>query len=160
MAGATKPGYLARVPALLTILSAMLYAASFPPLELWPLAWVALAPLLVAATRVRPLAAALHGVLWAYAVCLLIGWPLAGMLSRHFSFPLWLGWIGFVVLVALLVAIHVAAFAAWLAWLSRRGRAGPLAVASGWVASEYLRLHLSGGIPWAFSGYSQVPLAP
>ncbi|MBM4266800.1 MAG: apolipoprotein N-acyltransferase [Deltaproteobacteria bacterium] len=153
-------GYLGAVSALLTLSSALLYSASFPPLELHALAWLALAPLLVVAARERPRVAALHGFLWGWVVCLAIGWPLAGMLSRHLSIAPWLGWVGFAGGATFLVGAHVAVFAAWLSWISAGGRGGPLAIAAGWVVSEWIRLHGSAGIPWALSGYSQVPAAP
>ena len=52
------------VPCALTVLSAVLYAWSFPPAAAYPLAWIALVPLLLAIARVTPRQAAGLGILW------------------------------------------------------------------------------------------------
>ena len=144
------------VSVLLTVVSAALYAASFPPLGLAPLAWVALAPFLVAAVRVRPLGAACLGTLWGVLMGLGVAWWLPAMIAGYFELPAVAGWLGFLVVALGLTAWYVAAFAAWLSWLAERRAMGPLLVAAGWGASELARARLLVGNPWALTAYSQV----
>lgn len=144
-------------PVVLTVGSALLYAASFPPLEAFPLAWLALAPLMVAAAHSSVRRAALLGLGWGYLVCLLVGWPFAPMLSAHLRLPLWFGWLVFLFAAPGLIGLYAAAFASWIAWTGPRGRASPLFIAAAWTAIEFVRHPLSAGIPWAFSGYTQMP---
>lgn len=144
-------------PVVLTVASALLYAASFPPLDAFPLAWIALAPLVVASARSSVSRAALLGLLWGYLVCLLVGWPFAPMLSAHLRLPLWFGWLVFLVAAPALLGLYAGGFASWIAWTAPRGRASPLFVAAAWTGIEFLRHPLSAGIPWAFSGYTQMP---
>ncbi len=144
------------VSVLLTVVSAALYAASFPPLGLAPLAWVALAPFLVAAVRVRPLGAACLGTLWGVLMGFGVAWWLPAMIAGYFELPAVAGWLGFLVVALGLTAWYVAAFAAWLSWLAERRAMGPLLVAAGWGASELARARLLVGNPWALAAYSQV----
>lgn len=145
---------------LLAAVSAALYASSFPPLSLGPLAWVALVPLL-AAIRVSsaggPVRAVWIGGLWGACVCLLTGWPLAAMLSRHLGVSLAVGWLAFVPGAALMFAAPSAAWAAWVGWtIRRRSSIGPFEVAAGWGAYEALRYSVALEIPWSFLATTQV----
>src|SRR5262249_54611774 len=71
-----------QIPTLaLTTLSALAYAAAFPPLS-WSIApWLALAPLLVACGTLSPLRAAMAGMWWAAVAGLGVVWFLPEMLS-------------------------------------------------------------------------------
>lgn len=140
--------------------SALLYAASFPPLEIPLAAWGALVPLMCVSARLTVVRAALAGLMWGVLVCGLVGWPFGSMLSRHLGLSPWYGWAAFFVAAPALVGVHVALFSAWLSFAARTQRATPLVVASAWAATEFLRHHFSAGIPWAFSGYSQLPWLP
>lgn len=144
----------------LTVLSAILYGASFPPLSLAPLIWVALVPLLVAAVRVSPARAACCGLVWGVVAAYAVGWWFPGMMSSYFERPVWLGWVAFVTVSIALAGTYYATFAAWVSWLARRGGASPLMIAAGWGACELARARLWVGNPWALSGYSQVHFAP
>lgn len=143
----------------LTALSAVLYGASFPPWSLAPLAWIALAPLLVAVVRLPPGRAACCGVVWGVVAAYTVGWWFPHMVASYFERPLWLGWVAFFTVSVALAGGYFAAFAAWVSWLARRGGAGPLAVAVAWGACELARSRLWVGNPWALSGYSQVKFA-
>lgn len=140
----------------LTVASALLYAASHPPLAWWPLAWVALIPLLVAVRRVRPLAAAVLGALWGIVVGFATGWVLPGMLADYFGLPVATAWPGAVALYLLLAGVQVAGFAAWLSWIGCRRPVGPLLVAAAWGAMELARGYSPVRCPWALLANSQV----
>jgi apolipoprotein N-acyltransferase len=143
-------------PVVLTLLSAVLYGLCFPPVSLAPLAWIALVPLLAAASRTRPGIAAACGVLWGVAAAYGVGWWFPGMLASFFGLPVLLGWAGFFAVSTLLAGVYFGAFGAWVSWLSRRGAASPLRIAAGWGACEFARATLLVANPWALLGYSQV----
>jgi apolipoprotein N-acyltransferase len=143
----------------LTLLSAGLYAASFPPLSLAPLAWVALAPFFAAVALVRPRRAAVLGCVWGMTVAYGVAWWLPAMVSGYFEASRLVGWSVFLAISVGLAGWYFAAFAAWLSALARRGVAGPLTAAVGWGACEFARSRLLVGNPWALAGYSQVSFA-
>src|SRR5262249_53790120 len=143
----------------LTLLSGVLYAASFPPLSLAPLAWVALAPFFAAVTLVGPRRAAVLGCIWAVTAAYGVAWWLPSMVSGYFQASRLVGWSVLLGIAVGLAGWYFAAFAAWLSALARKGIAGPLTAAVGWGASEFARSRLLIGNPWALAGYSQVPYA-
>src|SRR5690242_10623540 len=106
-------------PFLLTVLSAVLYALSFPPVSFWPLAWVALVPFFLAASTVRPIQAAGYGILWGIIMAYGVGWWFPEMLAHYFKTSLVVGWLGFFAVSSGLIGIYYGAFSAWLSWLSR-----------------------------------------
>jgi apolipoprotein N-acyltransferase len=145
------------LPLLLTGASALLYAAAFPPLGLHPLAWVALVPWLVAASRATPAAAAGLGVVWSLVLGLGVAGWLPGMIERFFDTSAAWGWAGLVGVAVGLCGVHAAVFSAWLAWLARRGAVSPLLVGLGFCTFEYARATWPVANPWALSAVSQVP---
>jgi apolipoprotein N-acyltransferase len=150
---ATRPGLLALVP---VALSAALYSAAFPPLSLDWLAWVALVPLFVAASRLTVPRAAAAGLLWGVLAAYGCGWVLPGMVASYFGLPVAVGWLVFGVVSTLLAGIYFAAFSAWVAWVARARSAGALSVAAAWIVCELGRASLIVGNPWAMLGYSQI----
>jgi apolipoprotein N-acyltransferase len=147
----------ARAPVLLTLVSALLYAAAFPPLGLYPLAWIALAPFLWALGRVGPLAAAGLGLLWSVVLGLGTAYALPGMISGYFETSAALGWAGLVATSLVLSGSYLAPVSAWLSWQSRRAGIHPFAFAAAWGGYEYARAHLLVPSPWALTAYSQLP---
>src|SRR5262245_27522948 len=143
---------------LLTVLSALLYALSFPPVSFFPLAWVALVPFFLSASRVRPVYAAGYGILWGILAAYGVGWWLPEMLADYFAVSLLVGWLGFLGVSIGLIGLYYGAFAAWLSWLVRRQAANPFVITAGWGMCEFARANLLGGNPWMLSGYSQVSL--
>ena len=146
----------AALPILLTLASGVLYSAAFPPLSLYPLGWLALAPFFAASARVRPLHAAALGLLWALCAGFGTAYWMPGMLVEYFGASILEAWAGFLAILVGLVGTYTAGFSAWLAWLVQRGRAGPLAVAAGWATCEFARVHLLVPSPWALSAYAQI----
>jgi apolipoprotein N-acyltransferase len=125
------------------VLSGLLLAAAFPPLDLGPLALVALIPLLWAWRDASPGAAALYGGAAGVAFfAVLVEW------TRYF------GAVAVVPFVLFLSSWWVAAGAA-VGWLGRRGVTGAPVVASVWVLIETGRGRVPfGGIPWGDVGYA------
>jgi apolipoprotein N-acyltransferase len=138
--------------ALLALLSGGLLVLCFPPFGLYPLAWVALVPLLAALARAaRPRQGAWLG--------LLTGLALFGALHRYLLMYGLLPTLGVAVLEALplalfgFVAVHLAA--------GRRALRQAAALAGAWVLAEWLRAHLGGlSLTLGQLGYSQQPSLP
>ena len=127
----------------------LLYVA-FPPADLWPLAWVALLPLLVASARARSPRVSLAVIA-------------AGVLGFHLAGLAWLtpvtkaGWVGLSVILSVFVILPV-----WAArhWRRRFGVHWPVVFAVAYVALEWVRTWLFTGFPWLFLGYTQYKFAP
>jgi apolipoprotein N-acyltransferase len=128
-----------------------LAATGFEPLGLWSLTLLALAGLIA---LIRPAAS------WKQAA--LIGWCfgvghftignnwIATAFTYQANMPAWLGWVA-VVLLSFYLAVYPA-LAALAGWLARRSVPGMvLALAGGWIVSEWLR-------SWVFTGFAWNPL--
>jgi apolipoprotein N-acyltransferase len=123
--------------------SGLLLAAAFPPLDLGPLALVALVPLLWAWRGAGPVAGALYGGAAGIAFFgVLVEW------SRYF------GAVAVVPFVLFLSSWWMLAGAA-VGWLGRRGLTGAPIVAAVWVLVEAGRGRVPfGGFPWGDVGYA------
>ena len=138
--------------ALLAAVSGALLAVCFPPYGLYPLAWVALVPLLAALARVRR---ARQGA----GLGLVTGLVLFGSLHRYLlmygGLPTFL--------VALFQALPVALFGALAVPLSagKHPMRRALALAAAWVLCEWLRANLGGlSLTIGQLGYTQQPVLP
>ena len=153
--------FMARTPAsvltafLAAIISAALLVLSFPNFNLWPLAWVALVPLLLAITS-RPapwgsfLTGWLAGTVFFYGSCYWLTYSMIhyGGMPRPVAYLL-------LIPGALALGLFPGLFAFILARLVRKWGTRPLlAAAFIWVALEWGRLALTGQL-WNAIGYSQ-----
>ena len=137
------------------LVSAALLIISFPDFNLWPLAWIALVPLLlVVARRPRPLHCFclgwLFGTLFFYGSCYWLTYPMihTGGISAWIAFPL-------LVPGAVLVGLFPAVFLLLLARAIRKWGTGALFFAPlFWPALEWARLETTGQL-WNAVGYSQ-----
>jgi apolipoprotein N-acyltransferase len=151
-------------PVLLALLSGALLALSFPRYGHPAVAWIALAPLLLAllrdARRGSPGRGWLLGLL-AGAVYFAgtVYWT-SGVMAQYGDVPMPLA----IVIAGLLVAylaLFPAAFAAAMAWLiGRIGLRALLLAPAVWVATELGRTVIFGGFPWALVGYTQTTVLP
>jgi apolipoprotein N-acyltransferase len=144
-----------RAEASLLIGSALLTVLSFPNFDLWFLAWLSLAPLLVVIIRAKTPARAfvgawLWGVLFFYGSCWWLTYPMIryGQISKWLAYPLFL-------LPIALVAFFPGLFGAFLSRVIQRF--GFLAIVVApliWVSVEWLRYTVTGQL-WNALGYSQ-----
>jgi len=137
---------------LAAVASGLLLALAFPRPGLALLAWVALVPLLLVATR-RPFRCGFAAGLAFYAV--LLYWLNVVMTSFGHLHPLLSG------VAWLLLSAYLALFWGATFWLCRRFRerlSVPLLVSVPlvWTALDYLREFLLTGFPWGALGYSQI----
>jgi apolipoprotein N-acyltransferase len=136
--------------------SGLLYALAFPPAALFPLAWVALAPLCFALARVGPWAGAGLGLLFGAVAGVSLGWWLPGSIAGFFD--LGVAGAGLYAAGAILLCIFpFAGFGAAVSALARRGKFSPFGVALAWGLCEALRVHGPVPTPWALLAYSQAP---
>jgi apolipoprotein N-acyltransferase len=137
------------IPALLVALSALLMWASFPPLGLAPLAFVAPVPFFLALRSVeRPQWALALGFGWGAAFFgLLLNWIMVLGFVAWFPLSILMG------TFTALYAVWVWAFRLWTPWRWFYITIG------GWVVLEFLRGHFPfGGFPWGDIGYPAASL--
>jgi apolipoprotein N-acyltransferase len=143
----------------LTLLSAALYAAAYPPVDARWTATVALAPLLIALRGSTLGQALLLGLLWSLAaMCGGVTDWLVGAVVHYFEQP-WLVGVGMLIGTTLVGAsVEYSAVALFHRNFSRRFRpAGVvIATASAWTAAELCRTRIGFGNPWGFFGYAIV----
>lgn len=164
-----------RGPIILAALSALLLGASFPPVNLTPLSWVALVPLFFSLDNVRSQASIGEHRAGRFALfkrTFFIGW-----LFGFFFFLATVYWvvysmyvyggvplvlsIFFMLLLVSILALYPALFALTWRWTKDFGVLSRLfLVPSAWVGLEYLRGLLFTGFPWAFTGYTQARFNP
>jgi apolipoprotein N-acyltransferase len=145
---------------LLCATSGLLAAAAFPPFSIWPLAWVAWVPLLLALRGRSPRAAFLPGftsglVAWVAT----LPWIVI-VVHVYGHAPL-----AFAVLVLFALSAYLALYpAVWAVGVACAARAGAGACvwlgAGLWVALEFLRTYLLSGFPWAILANSQAGVVP
>jgi apolipoprotein N-acyltransferase len=135
--------------------SALLTVLAFPNFELWFLAWISLAPLLVVVARTRSASRALvagwlWGVIFFYGTCWWLAYPMihfAGI-SAWVAYPL-------LVLPVILGGLFPALFAGLLARVVQRFGDFALFLAPLiWVSTELLRYAVTGQL-WNALAYSQ-----
>jgi apolipoprotein N-acyltransferase len=135
--------------------SALFLILSFPNSDLWPLAWIALAPLFaVVARHAKPARAFVLGWLWGaiffYGTC----WWLTYSMIHYGHLRPWVAYLLLVLPVAL-VALFPALSCLALARLTvRLGPAALFAAPFIWVSLEWARYAITGEM-WNAVGYSQ-----
>jgi apolipoprotein N-acyltransferase len=147
----------------LAVVSALLSAFAYPPLEWSPLAFFGLAPLLVAVRRLRLRDAMLCLFLWGELFSFLVANALPDAVETYFQQPRWLSWAFAIGVWAGTGAVYFLAFGGLQRALAGlRPALQPLAVAAAWVSVELVRARLLTDLdlfvsnPWALVGYSQV----
>ena len=150
-----KPVVSGRVGAALAVLTGVLYFLAFPGMDLWPLAFAAMAPLFIAMRGASPKRAL--GLAWisGFTMTMLGFYWLLGMLQEFSGFPTAL-----CLLFMSLLCGYQAGRIGILGWLygraERRGWPAELAYACAFAASEFLYPLL---FPWYFGATLQrVPL--
>jgi apolipoprotein N-acyltransferase len=135
--------------------SALLTILSFPDFDLWFLAWISVAPLLIVVTQaINSRRAVVAGWVWGtiffYGTC----WWLTYPMIHYAAFPAALAYV-LLLLPVMFVALFPAVFCALLCRLTRRfGTAAVLLSPVVWVSFEWLRYVVTGQL-WNAIGYSQ-----
>jgi apolipoprotein N-acyltransferase len=155
------------VALLLAAVSALLFASAFPPLDWSPLAFVGLAPLLVALRRLRLRDALLCLFVWGELFSFLVANALPDAVETYFLQPRWISWLFASAVWAGTGTIYFVGFGlVYRALAPLRATLQPPAAAAAWVAQELVRGRLLTDLdwfvsnPWALAGYSQVGSPP
>ena len=135
------------------VVSAVLLILSFPGFNLWPLAWVALVPLLVSLEKCKPSRAFLVSYLTGFLFFLgtiywLIYVTLPGMIAVAAYLALYFGIFGL-----LLSSAYKFAFSPVRTDVGKYSLM--LYIPAAWVVIEWLRSNLMTGFPWVLLGHSQ-----
>src|SRR5262249_22447210 len=139
----------------LALSSGLLLVFAFPDWNLWSLAWVGTAPLIMAAVREQRfwrsfLLGTLTGTVFFVGTS---HWVTYSM-HNYGGIPLWLCII-IIVLLAGVLALFTGLFAGVVSWATGRlGGWAMLAAPLAWTAAEWMRLQLTG-MGWNALGYSQ-----
>jgi apolipoprotein N-acyltransferase len=141
--------------ALLALGSGAALALSFPNYNLWLLAWIALAMLVLASCGARPVLSPLYGFLHGivfYPVC--VPW-IDVVMQEYGNVDPWSS-AGILGLMAIAGGIVCSFFSLGVALASRRSKALACALAPFlWVTLEFARTHLPIiGFPWNLTGYA------
>ena len=144
-------------PSIVTLVSASLFATTFPPLELAEFAWIALAPWFAVSSRVSAPRGFALGCLWALGVGAGTAPFLPTTITDFFELNASAA-LAAASAATLATGIWYGAFGAWISLRSRQGAIGPFEVAAAWVVTEWCRCTLPIANPWALSGYSQATL--
>ncbi len=149
-----------------TLLSAGLYVLAFPPFGWSTLAWIALAPLLVALRSCDLRGRLALAALWTLGTGLGLGSWMPEAVAQYTQQPLVVGWLFLLGLTVFTAAPFYAMFAAVYGPVSRLP-ASALFVAAALTAAELARSRLLNGSPIYFGvspggslGYSQAAVLP
>ncbi len=141
------------------LLGGLTLAAAFPKVGWHPLAWVAIAPLLVALTDATPLRAWWYGILFGVAFRAGTLYWVVHAMTRFGGLALPVAVLGVAVLV-----LYLAAFWGLFALVvNRAGADRPRAVlllAATWAGLEYIQSVFLSGFPWALLGYAGAGFLP
>jgi len=135
------------IPTALAVASAVVFWLAFPPAGLWPLACIALVPLVVALRGAQRPTAIYLGA-WAGG---LVFFLLAVSWVRHADAKAWLGWFA--------LAVYLSAYWPAFAWITRRtiqrlGLPATVVVPVVWTGLELVRDYLFTGFAWYFLGHT------
>ncbi len=139
--------------------SLVLYFFSFPPFNLFPLAWVAPLPLfwMTRSLSVRRR----FFIWWLWGFCFFsagLYW-LPGTMKAYSPVSWWQAWCALLAL-ALYLGLFWGVWGWWSSLLKEKGLPFPLALALPLAFLEYLRGHLFTGFPWLLAAHSQASFLP
>ncbi|HUO77005.1 MAG TPA: apolipoprotein N-acyltransferase [Thermodesulfovibrionales bacterium] len=136
-------------------ISGLLLFASFPTIDLFPLAWIALVPLMLSLWDKGPRAAFFSGLLTGTLYFFGTLYWIYHSITYYGSVPFIIS-VVLVLLLSLYLGLYVGLFALVFSLKIRHTRLPALILAPVfWVTLEFIRSYALTGFPWASIGYSQ-----
>lgn len=148
-----------RIEAAGTVLGGAALAFAQPGFGAWPLAWVGIAPLLLAIRGSSPKRAFRLGWLAGIVYYGVILYWIAPTIATYTRIPLPVA-IVLELMLAAVAGVFIAAFAALLEWLAASGISRVIAAPALWIVLEWSRTFFPAAFPWGFVGYSQFEVLP
>lgn len=136
-----------------SIVAGLLLTAAFPRTGAWPLAGIALVPLLLAIRGAGPAEAFRLGWVAGMVHALTLVYWIVHTLGAYGGLPIWVS-VPVLGLLSAYLALYPAAFAAALRGFRTPPALLPPAIPMVWTGLEYVRAHLLTGFPWALLGYA------
>ena len=145
---------------MLSISSGILLIAGFPPFDLYPIAWVALVPLLISLWEKEAKASFMLGSLTGFIFFLgTIYWVFNSMYN-YGHVPAILSSL-ILIMLCIYLGAYIGLFAVIFNSLSNRSRFPSLVtVPVLWVTLEVIRTYVFTGFPWSLLGYTQYKFLP
>jgi len=136
-------------------ISGLLLVLSFPPIDLYPLAWAALVPFILVIHRLPPKEAFKAGFFMGIVYFFGTTYWIYHSMHEYGGMGLVLS-VLIVLALAAYLALYPAVFACIFSARMKRSRMPAVLLAPAlWVSLEYLRSYLFTGFPWSTLGYSQ-----
>lgn len=119
--------------------AALLYAAALPPWNLWPLAFLAIAALVMSAATAGVRRGLFVGFVFSLGLGLFATPWLPGLLAAYFGVPVLASWPFAAVTVLVAGGWAPALFGAWVGWATRQDGVSPLWIGVAFALSELAR---------------------
>ncbi|MCP3940145.1 MAG: apolipoprotein N-acyltransferase [Desulfobacteraceae bacterium] len=136
------------------LISGLMLTASFPDLGLYPLAFIALVPLVISIQSMTPKQSFYAGVTTGFIHYMTLIYWIVPTVTTYGGLNLVLG-VSILALLSLYLALYVGVFTFLIKKLDSLPIFLPLAGACLWVGLEYIRTYAFTGFPWGVLGYSQ-----
>lgn len=142
----------------MAVISGILLILAFPPFDFYPLAWIALIPLLIALWGKNIKTSFYLGLLTGFVYFIGTVYWVSHSMYVYGGLPVILCLL-LVILLSLYLACYVGTFAMFFTYLSRNSKLPALLLVPVlWVTLEFLRTYALTGFPWSILGYSQYKL--
>jgi len=149
----------ARIEAAGTVLGGAALAFAQPGFGAWPLAWVGIAPLLLAVRGSSPKRAFRLGWLAGLVYYAVILYWIAPTIATYTRITVPVA-IVLELMLASAAALFIGAFAAFVEWLAASGISRVVSAPAAWIVLEWSRTFFPAAFPWGFIGYSQFEVLP
>ncbi len=146
---------LKRYDIILAIISGLLLIPGFPPFDLYPVAWIAIVPLLFSLRGKNVRTSFLLGTLTGFVFFLGTIYWVFNSIYYYGNIPAAAGLL-LMLALCLYLGLYLGVFSAVFSSLSKKsGFPAVITVPVLWVTLEFLRTYALTGFPWSILGYSQ-----
>ena len=140
--------------------SGILLVLSLPPIDFYPLAWIAIVPLLISLYGKNPKTSFSLGMLTGFIYFLGTVYWVSYSMNVYGNLPVGLS-LPALILLCLYLALYIGIFSLLFNFLSgKSGLPALFTVPALWVSLEFLRTYALTGFPWSLLGYSQYKFLP